>query len=138
MRSVMMVVFGVMLGSACGYADPISQSRYGGRLALSGDEDLAMEEAVRLMKAHCGPGNYEVDRIEEVVVDEEDYVRTESDFDAGYDESGVDTTGADGVTTHDASGREGGSSVTETRAGTEEVIEIHVSYRCLVPTAPPL
>lgn len=109
MRAMMFVVFGVLFASACGYADPISQSRNGGVLALTGDESHAMKEARKLMAAHCGRDNYEVTLIEEVVVDEEDYVRTETDYGAGHD-----------------------------AAGTDELIETHVSYRCIVPRSPSL
>ena len=124
MRPVMIVVFALMFGSACGYADPLSQSRNGGVLALTGDEAEAMKEAKRLMLAHCGPDNFEVVRIEEVVVDEEDYIVTESAY--------------DGVTPEDETGEyESGHEVTETHAGTSELIEIHVTYRCFVPTPPP-
>lgn len=124
MRPMMLVVFAVMFGVACGYADPLSQSRYGGVLALTGDEREAMKEARRLMTTHCGPDNFEVVRIEEVVVDQEDYVVTENTY--------------DGVTTEDETGEyESGREVTETHAGTHEMIEIHVTYRCFVPTPPP-
>lgn len=141
MRALSLVVFAVLCGSACGYADPLSQNRYGGVLALTGDESQAMDEARRLMTLHCGRDNFEVTRIEEVVVDEEDYVQTITEHESDHEDSGVDvTTDTDdgSVTTHDANGSESGRYVTETRAGTTELIETHVSYRCVVPTAPPL
>src|SRR5688572_18907698 len=111
MRALLIVVSGVLLGSACGYADPISQSRNGGVLALTGDEQTAMDEAEKLMRAHCGPENFRIERIEEVVVDEEDYVIDEV------------VEGEDG-------------EYAETRAGTEEILETHVTYRCIVPASP--
>lgn len=127
MRALLVVVSGVVLGSAaCGYADPISQSRWGGVLALQGDEELAMKEAVKLMRDHCGPDNFEVDRIEEVVVDEEDYVHTESGYEDVYDDAGPD----------DDDAYAGGVETTDTFAGTTEIIETHVTYRCLVPVSP--
>jgi len=110
MRKLMVVVFGGILGlGACGYADPISQSRYGGVLALQGDEDIAMDEAEKLMLQHCGSNNYRIERIDKVLVDEEDYVHTERHPDGTSD----------------------------TVAGTEEAWEIHVTYSCLVPQTPP-
>ena len=141
MRAMMFVVFGVLFASACGYADPISQSRTGGVLALTGDESIAMEEATKLMAAHCGRDNYEVTLIEEVVVDEEDYVRTETEYDAGHEDSGTEVTTEDedgSVTTTTDAGTEGGHEFTEIRAGTDELIETHVSYRCIVPRSPSL
>ncbi len=110
---------------ACGYADPISQDRFGGRLVLVGDRELAIEEAKQVMATHCGIDNYAIDAIEEVVVDEEEYMRTTSD----YDEDVIE----------DEYGEEaGGSSYTETRAGVEEVVELHLFYSCVVPRSPPL
>lgn len=141
MRAMMFVAFGVLFASACGYADPISQSRYGGVLALQGDEEIAMKEANKLMLAHCGRDNFEVTLIEEVVVDEEDYVTTETDYDAGYEDEGTEVTTEDedgSVTTTTDAGSEGGHEFTETRAGTNEIIETHVSYRCIVPHSPSL
>jgi len=138
---MMFVVFGVLFASACGYADPISQSRDGGVLALTGDESTAMKEANKLMLAHCGRDNFEVTLIEEVVVDQEDYVRTESDYDGGYADEGTEVTTEDedgSVTTTTDAGSEGGHEFTETRSGTDELIETHVSYRCIVPHSPSL
>ncbi|MFO0744749.1 MAG: hypothetical protein U1F43_03610 [Myxococcota bacterium] len=99
------------------YAQAVSQDRFGGELVLGDDSDAAMSEAKDLMTQHCGAGNWRIEGWDTVVVDEEDYSRTDTD-------SVDDPNGT------------GGHTTTETHSGTVEKTELHLYYSCLRPTSP--
>lgn len=49
-----------LLVSSCGGIRVLARSETGGQLALSGDHDDAMDDAVAEMERVCGPGRYRV------------------------------------------------------------------------------
>lgn len=81
MRSALvMLCLATTAGCAMGSAYVYQQDLRGGVLALQGDEKKAIEDAHAKMAAHCGAGNYRVYKRETVVVGQEQYTDTMSDY----------------------------------------------------------
>lgn len=78
--ALMMLCLATTAGCAMGSAYVYQQDLRGGVLALQGDEQKAIEDAHAKMAAHCGAGNYRVYKRETVVVGQEEYTDTVSDY----------------------------------------------------------
>ncbi len=124
MRSISTIAALFVVSTLAGcWAQAISQDRFGGTLKIADTTSSSMDEAKEIIVAHCGVENWRIDGWEEVVVDYEEYERTDSVYDELEDE-------------HPDGAHDSGTMTTETRSGVEEVVEIHLYYTCLRPMSP--
>lgn len=134
LRFVSCLILLAPLLAACGTARIWSQDAHGGVIALQGDEDKAMEEANAIMASHCGRGRYQIVRRDTAIVGQEQYTSSNTDYGERTDEV---TDGETVYTPHgeasaeDSTRYKQGNVQTDTVAGTRDVYEPRITYRCL-------
>jgi hypothetical protein len=134
MRAALMFCLTFAAGcAAMGSAYVFQQDLQGGVLALQGDEQKAVEDAHAKMAAHCGAGNYRVYLRETVVVGEEEYADSVSDYsetgERQREKSKEEHGAGEDTVVDEREEREGRASKSSVR-GTREVREPRIHYAC--------
>ena len=145
----MLFFLGCVINIGCSGARIISQNVDGGVLSLHGSESGMLEEAQKVMQAHCGSRGFSIVKRETVVVGQEQYTQTnyqdQSKTNAQTDGEQVTETVSERVKdpNNESSAQQSNSaqqSQTETQSvaqgeetsvsGVRQLTEHHLTYQC--------
>lgn len=143
LKCALFVTAPLTMGCITGQAQIWSQDQQGGVMALDGDETKATQDANAKMSAHCGFNNWYIVRRETVTVGQEQYSNSNTNYGEETDSVHGENTNSVQQGNYGSSNTQGGqSSVTQggsntsSVAGTRDVNQIRMHYRCGQPPMP--